>query len=334
MERWSGRVDRTPTGTTPILHHSTTPFLLMKVFVTGASGFVGQELAGCLRQAGHSIRILARSRNSRRVQEVAARYQAEVHEGDVLDATSLDGALEGMAAVIHLVGIISEVGRSTFENVHTRGTQNMVAAAQRAGVGRFIQMSALGTRPNAISRYHQTKWAAEEAVRQSGLDFTIFRPSLIYGPRDQFVNLFAKIIRLSPILPVMGSKSVRFQPVSVQSVATAFAASLTETRAVGRTYDLCGPETFTLAEILDEILFVMGRRPLKLRVPLGLSRCQAAVLEFAFPRLLGRAPPLNRDQLIMLQEDNVGDARPANELFKLKMGSFREGIAGYLKRGR
>src|SRR5206468_12073467 len=124
-------------------------------------------------------------RNSRRVQDFLSRCEAEVHVGDVLDASSLEGALTGMAAVIHLVGIISEVGRSTFENVHTRGTQDMVAAAQRSGVKRFLQMSALGTRPKAASRYHQTKWAAEEAVRRSGLDFTIFRPSLIYGPQDQ-----------------------------------------------------------------------------------------------------------------------------------------------------
>src|SRR5207249_9440606 len=147
------------------------------------------------------MRILDRSRDSARVQEVLARYRAEVHLGNVLDAASLDGALSGMEAGIHLVGIISEVGQSTFENVHTRGTQNMVAAAQRAGVRRFVQMSALGTRPKAASRYHQTKWAAEEAVRRSGLDFTIFRPSLIYGPQDQFVNLFARIIHRSPILP-------------------------------------------------------------------------------------------------------------------------------------
>src|SRR5207237_1119041 len=108
-------------------------------------------------------------------------------------------------AVIHLVGIISKVGRNTFENVHTQGTQNIVTSAREAGIKRFVHMSALGSRANAVSRYHQSKWAAEEAVRRSGLDYTIFRPSIIYGPKDHFVNLFDKMARFSPVLPVMGS---------------------------------------------------------------------------------------------------------------------------------
>ena len=188
----------------------------MKVLVTGATGFVGREVVRQLRKGGQAICILARSRTSARAQEAVSSYGAEVYVGDVLDAASLDGALSGMDAVIHLVGIIIEVGESTFENVHSRGTGNIVAAARQAGVKRFVHMSALGTRANAASRYHQTKWAAEELVRRSGLDFTIFRPSLIYGPEDQFVNMFARIIRLSPVVPLIGSPSARFQPVAVE----------------------------------------------------------------------------------------------------------------------
>jgi uncharacterized protein YbjT (DUF2867 family) len=304
----------------------------MKVLVTGATGFVGREVVRQLRKGGQAIRILARSRNSPRVQEAVSRYGAEVHVGDVLDAASLDGALSGMDAVIHLVGIISEVGESTFENVHTRGTGNMVAAARQARVGRFVHMSALGTRPNAASRYHQTKWAAEELVRHSGLAFTIFRPSLIYGPEDQFVNMFARMIRLSPVVPLIGSPSARFQPVPVEAVAAAFVGSLGELKSAGQTYDLCGPEALTLSEIVDRILDVLQRRRLKVQVPLVLARCQAAGLEFTYRRLLRRAAPLNRDQLIMLQEDSVGNPQPANELFGLKPVPVREGIAKYLRR--
>jgi len=146
----------------------------MKVLVTGATGFVGREVVRQLHKTGHSIRILARSRNASRVEEAVSCWGAEVHPGDVLDAASLDGAVNGTEAIIHLVGIIAEVGESTFENVHTRGTGNLVAAAQQAKVRRFVHMSALGTRPSAASRYHQTKWAAEELVRHSGLDFTLF----------------------------------------------------------------------------------------------------------------------------------------------------------------
>jgi len=129
---------------------------------------------------------------------------------------------------------------------------------------------------------------------------------------------------------VMGSGRAKFQPAAVGAVAGAFVKALSEPRSIGQTWDLCGPETLTLPEILDQILGVMGRKRLKLRVPLFLARCQAAFLEFVFPRLLRKAPPLNRDQLIMLQEDNVGNPRHANELFALKHATFREGIASYL----
>lgn len=302
----------------------------MKVFVTGATGFVGWEILRQLHEAGHSIRILARSRNSPRVQEAVRRWGAEVHSGDVLEAGSLDGALPGIEAVIHLVGIIAEVGESTFERMHVGGTRNILAAAQQSGVRRFIHMSALGTRSNAASRYHQTKWAAEELVRRAGLEFTIFRPSLIYGPQDQFVNLFGKIIRRSPIVPLIGSPRVRFQPISVEVVAAAFVRSLREPKAVGQSYDLCGPERLTLSAIVDQMLAVLQKRRLKLSVPLGLARYQAACMEYVFQRLLRKPSPLSRDQLIMLQEDNVGDPQAANELLGLEHPAFRAGIARYL----
>jgi uncharacterized protein YbjT (DUF2867 family) len=303
----------------------------MKVLVTGATGFVGREIVRQLRAAGHTIRILVRSPLSPRVQEAVSRWQTDVHPGDVLEAATLEGALKGMDAVIHLVGIISEVGDITFENVHTGGTRNVVAAARQAGVRRFVHMSALGTRPAAASRYHQTKWAAEELVRRSGLEFTIFRPSLIYGPQDRFINLFALMIRLSPVVPLLGNPRARFQPVPVEVVAAAFAGSLGEPKSIGQTYDLCGPEALTLSEIVDRIQAVLGKRRLKLRVPLSLARCQAACMEFILPHLLRKAPPLNRDQLLMLEEDNVGNPQPANELFKLQPVPLQEGIAGYVR---
>jgi len=304
----------------------------VKVLVTGATGFVGREILRQLRAAGHSIRNLARDPQSQRALEAATRHGAEVFPGDVLDVSSLPGGLAGVDAVIHLVGIISEAGRSTFENIHTRGTENVVAATRAAGVKRLAHMSALGTRPNAASRYHQTKWAAEEIIRRSGLAWTIFRPSIIHGANDGFVNLFARTSRLSPWLPVMGSGESKFQPVPVEVVAACFVKSLSEPRAIGQTYDLCGTEVLTLEQILDLILIVTGRRRWKLHLPWWLVRAQAAFLEGVFPRLLGKPPPLNRDQLIMLREDNVGDPEPAMELFGLRPGPFREGIGRYLGR--
>jgi NADH dehydrogenase len=306
----------------------------MRVLVSGATGFVGREILGRLHAAGYSIRIIARTPESPPARAAAERFQAEILPGDLLDASSLAGAALHCDAVIHLAGIISEAGRQTFENIHLHATENVLAAARRAGTRRFIHMSALGTRPDAVSRYHQTKWAAEEAVRASGLDWTIFRPSLVFGPGDQFVNLFARMSRFSPVLPVMGSATVILQPVSVDDVASAFVQSIGEPAARGRVFDLCGPERFTFPEILREILRVCGRRRWIVRMPRPVARFQAAMLEAVYPTLLGKAPPLNRDQLLMLLEDNVGNPAPAWDLFGIRPLPFGEGIARYLERRR
>jgi uncharacterized protein YbjT (DUF2867 family) len=296
----------------------------MKILVTGGSGFVGREILRLLDATPHAVRVLAHRSTKL--------YGVEIHRGSVLDAASLVGAVAGIDAVIHLVGIISESGANTFENVHTVGTRNVVTAAKAVGIRRFLHMSALGTRADAVSRYHKTKWAAEEIVRQSGIDWTIFRPSIIYGRNDLFVNLFAGLSRFSPILPVIGTGESKLQPVPVEDVAACFVRSLSEPRSTGQTFDLCGPDRMSFVEVLNTILSVTRRKRLKPHIPLGLARLQAAALEFVFPKLLRKAPPLNRDQLLMLQEDNVGNPESANKLFGLKPVSFREGISRYLAR--
>lgn len=284
----------------------------MKVLVTGGTGFVGREVVRQLREAGQEVRLLPRTQ------------LAGANVGTTM--------MTGCDAVVHLVGIISEAGEQTLENVHLRLTENIVSAAKLAGVKRFVHMSALGTRANAVARYHKTKWAAEEIVRGSGLDWTIFRPSIIYGPGDGFVNLFARIAKLSPVMPLIGGGGSKFQPISVANVARGFVSSLAEPRAPGKTFDLGGDEVLTLRQIVDTILTVTHRRRLKLPLPFAVARVQAALAEFFFARVLGKAPPLNRDQLVMLRENNVGEGREANELFGLRHEPFATGIARYLKR--
>ncbi|HLP76685.1 MAG TPA: complex I NDUFA9 subunit family protein [Candidatus Paceibacterota bacterium] len=302
----------------------------MNVLVTGGTGFVGRAVVRELQGARQSIHLLARDARSPRVQEFAEKHSANVRQGDVLNAKSLTDACAGIDAVIHLVGIISEVGSQTFESVHTEGTRNLIEAARRAGAKRFVHMSALGTKPNAVARYHQSKWAAEELVRARGLNWTIFRPSIIYGPGDGFVNLFAKIARRSPAVPLIGGGHTRFQPVPVEAVAKAFVGALSKPEAINQTYDLCGPETLTVKQIVETVLQVTGRRRLMLPLPFGVARFQAALLEYLFARCLHKAPPLNRDQVLMLQEDNVGDGSTAAREFKLQMPEFRKGISAYL----
>lgn len=303
----------------------------MKILITGGTGFVGREVVQQLRGAGHIPRLLVRTPDSWRARELAAQFAAELREGDVLDPDSLPTAMDGCDAVIHLVGIISEVGHQTYQRVHRDGTCNIVAAAKHAGLRRFIHMSALGTRAHACSHYHQTKWAAEQAVRESGLAWTIFRPSIIYGPGDGFVNLFARLSRFSPILPLIGGGKTRLQPISVGDVARSFSQSVTEARSIGKTLDLCGPQILSLEEIVAEILKATSRRRLLLPLPFAIANLQATLAEFVFAGLFGKAPPLNRDQVKMLREDNVGDEKTARELFQLSGQDFGAGIRTYLR---
>lgn len=291
----------------------------MRVLVTGGSGFVGRAVVAGLRAQGVGVRVLARG--TRGIVE-----GVETVRGSVVDGTGLEEACRGCDAVIHLVGIIAEVGAQTYRRVHVDGTRNLLAAARVAGIRRWVQMSALGTRAGAVAEYHRTKWEAEEMVRASGLDWTIHRPSIVHGSGDGFVVFFARMSRWSPVLPLIGGGGMQFQPIAVEDVATCFVRALGRASTVGKTYDLCGRERFTLREILRQVLEVTGRRRWLLPVPWVVAGMQAWVAEILFARLLGRNPPLNRDQLRMLREDNIGDPGPMMRDYGLDPVPFGAGI--------
>lgn len=303
----------------------------MRVFVTGATGFVGQAIGDQLRLEGHELTVLARNPNAPHARDTLRRWQARILVGDATQDGPWISQLEGIEAAVHTVGIISECGAATFENVHVQGMRRLLSALARNNVRRLVHISALGTRPDSVSRYHRTKWEAEEMVRRSGLEFTILRPSVIYGPRDHFVNLFAKISRFSPVLPVIGTGLGRLQPVSVETVAASVAAALRQPLSIGRTVDLCGPEAMSFQAMLGKILQTLSRKRWLLRLPLPLAWPLAAFCEWMFPLLWQRAPPLNRDQIVMLEENNAGDPKAAFELFGCADGGFLEGMGRFLK---
>jgi uncharacterized protein YbjT (DUF2867 family) len=295
------------------------------IIITGATGFVGEEIVKQARAAGHPVRAIVR--DPQRASWLAERYGVELFHGNVLYAPSIEGAMQDGKCVIHLVGIIREWKENTFERVHVQATKHVIDEAKKAGVKRFVHMSALGTRENARSRYQQTKSAGEDCVRKSGLAWTIFRPSFIYGPKDKAINTLAKLVRRLPFVPVLGSGNTRIQPISVANVARAFVGAIRNDESVSQVYDLCGPEAFTWNELYDKLQIILGTRKPKWHLPLAIARVQAALFEKILPN-----PPFTRDQLLMLQEDNIGDPKPAERDFVLEQESFEDGVARYLKR--
>ena len=283
-----------------------------RVFVTGATGFVGRAVIHALRAEGHVVRCLVRRGSEPDLHGFEA---IERVEGDVLGRLEgLEADIAGCDTVIHLVGIIREHPASgvTFDRLHVQATRNVVAAAGAAGVRRYLHMSALGTRAGARARYHQSKWAAEEIVRTSGLAWTIFRPSVIYGAGDGFVSLLARMVRRLPVIPVIGDGHQRLQPVPIEHVAAGFARAVKVEGAVKQTYAVAGAEIVTMHALLEMIGAVVHRRVRTIRMPLGLIRPMA--------RLLHRIPtfPITPDQLLMLEEDNTGASEPFYETFGLE----------------
>ncbi len=288
-----------------------------RVFVTGATGFVGRAVIQALRAEGHVVRCLVRRGSERDLHGFEA---IERVEGDVLgDPAALAAGIRGCDTVVHLVGIIREQ-TATFEKVHDLGTRNVLAATTGAGARRFVHMSALGTRASARSRYHRTKWAAEEAVRASGLAWTIFRPSVIYGPGDGFISMLARMVRRFHVVPVIGDGRQRVQPVPVEHVAAGFARAVTVEASVKQTYTVAGPDAVSMVELLTMIGATMHRRIRVARIPLGLMRPMAYVLH--------RTPsfPVTPDQLLMLEEDNTGDPAPFYAAFGVQPLPLAQGL--------
>ncbi len=295
----------------------------MRVFVTGGSGFIGYYLLLELMRKGHEARCLVRPPS--RAKLARNRWIKPVL-GDFASPESYSESLAGCEAIVNLVGIIRESRGATYETLHIRGLKGLLAAAKRHGVGRFIQISAIGARPNGTP-YQRTKAIAEEEVKNSGLGFTILRPSIVFGPGDRFTNLFARIFRIAPIVPVVGSPEMKLQPIAVQNLAEAIAKALSTDAAKEKIIEAGGPDVLTFRRILEEIAAALGkkRRLIFLSPPL----VRPAV------RILERLPlfPLTSEQLTLLGEDNVASTNELFTLFAINPIPFSEGIRRYLPSG-
>jgi len=295
----------------------------VKVFLTGATGFVGGHLLKRLLDDGHSVRALVRFPPKIKA---PPNDRVEFVFGDVVNGFGLENGMKGCDAVIHLVGIIAETGKATFERVHHLGTRNVVDAAKRTRISRFIQMSALGVRADGVSDYQTSKWKGEEAVRQSGLPYCILRPSLIFGPGDGFVTQMLDVMRKAPLFrPVPGDGKPLFRPVFVEDVAACFSQALTNASATNQTIELGGGEELSLNAVLDEIAKCAGIRKPAVHIPLPLMFAGAAVAQTFLPR-----PPVTVGQLRMLREGSTCDIVPMKRIFGLAPKPFSATLPTYL----
>lgn len=305
----------------------------MKVFLTGSSGFVGRGIVARLQADGLETICLTRPGSKGRLASNSAGAHSTVTEveADLFEIDSLARAMEGCEAVIHLVGIIREQpGKGiTFSLVHVEGTKNVLEAAKRVGISRFIHMSALGARENATSAYHKTKFEAEELVQASGIPYVIFRPSVIFGPGDEFVNMLADLVRL-PVTPVIGNGSYPLQPVARDTVADVFVQALSLPASTNQIYEIGGPAPLTYGQILDAIGDAIGKKKVrKIHIPLGLMKPVVDIMGgFSFF-------PITNTQLTMLLEGNAcKDGATLYETFPTTAIPFEEGITTYLRKAR
>lgn len=290
------------------------------ICVLGGGGFVGSRLVSLLAARGH--RVLVPTRRRARIKHLLVLPGVEVVEADIHDPAALRALFTGMDAVINLVGILHETRPNAFQHAHVELPRKIIAACMASGARRLLHMSALGADAASKSRYQQSKSAGEVLVREArDLDTTVFRPSVIFGPGDRFLTLFADLMRLAPVLPLANATS-RFQPVFVGDVARAFADSLERHDTCGQGYDLCGPTIYTLAELVNLTAATLGLR--RRILPLG------ATASYWFARLMEWKPGakiMTRDNHYAMLTDNVrqdGCAQPFGAPTAL------ESVIGYL----
>jgi len=292
------------------------------ILVTGGTGFVGSNLVRRLRNDDIAVRALVRDPGrGQALKDIAV----DIVEGDVSNRESLEKAAHGCDRVVHLVGIIQETQNAKFQTVHVDGTRNVLEAAKKAGVRHILYQSALGTRPGAVSAYHKTKWQAEELVRASNVPYTILRPSLIYGPGDQFTMRLVEMIKHLPVLPVIGSGQSRIQPLYIDDAVSCIVKAITGDSFFNEMLEIGGPDQLTYEELVGAVADALGVYRPTMHMPVFLAKGAARFLE-----TLLTAPPVTSDQLIMLQEDNVCSMRDIRDAFSIEPIKFREGLKKFI----
>ena len=274
------------------------------VTVFGGSGFVGTQAVRALAKAGWRVRVAVRAPNaSYDLRPLGDVGQILPVRCDINSAADVAAALKGANAAINLVGILYESGKRTFQSMHVDAARTIAEACVAAGVERLVQVSAIGADANSASDYARTKAGGEAAVRAAKPDAVILRPSIVFGPGDSFLNRFGQMATVAPALPLIGNGTTKFQPVYVGDVAEAIARATTRADAAGRTFELGGPAVWSFGEILKYILRETGRDRALAPLPFFAAKIVGSLAQLS--TLVGIAPVLTKDQVILLESDNV-----------------------------
>jgi len=274
---------------------------IRRATVFGGTGFIGRYVVKRLAQRGVTLSVVGRhARRGNYLQTMGDVGQIVLMDGDVGDEAFVAASMDGADLVVNLVGILAEGGKQRFDTLQHQGAGRIARLAAAAGAEHFVQFSAIGADGASTSLYAKSKADGEQAVRAAFPTAIILRPSIVFGPEDQFFNRFARMTRLSPFLPLIGGGETKFQPVYVGDVANAVLAALDRPEAAGQTYELGGPRIYSFAELMRLMLREIDRPTFPLiSIPFGLASFQAAILEHLPGKLL------TRDQVMMLKRDNV-----------------------------
>ena len=277
------------------------------VLVTGATGFLGRRVVRELLERGHQVRCLVHTPGRERM---FPHREIEVQYGSINDPVSLKSAFYDAESVIHLVGVIRPRRRESFDAVHREGTANVLAAAKEAGASHFLHVSVIGAANDRTYPYLYTKWLGEQEVVNSGIHFTIFRPSMLFGEGDEFINAMAGLVRLFPLVPVIGSGRNRLQPLAADDLARCIAITLGREDLKGKTIELGGTKRLSYNELVTEVAKAMGKRRLRIHLPVWAMYIAAAISQGILPRA-----PITTEQIRMLSIRSVAEMGEVERLF-------------------